>query len=124
MFNNGYVKSVQHLLTVGHMPSVQLADARVCCLAQLNRQACCGCRDDIVNLYIEAATNPSFNGTYNATAPNPVRMSELCSSLGQVLGRPSWLPVPEFALQVQNSMTSTKPPKENTETCAKLYYTS
>lgn len=58
------------------------------------------CRDDLVNLYIEALQNSSFNGTYNATAPNPVRMSELCSSLGRVLGRPSWLPVPEFALQV------------------------
>jgi len=58
------------------------------------------CRDDLVNLYIEALQNSSFKGTYNATAPNPVRMSELCSSLGRVLGRPSWLPVPEFALQV------------------------
>ncbi|KAL0042688.1 hypothetical protein WJX79_007833 [Trebouxia sp. C0005] len=56
-------------------------------------------RDDLVNLYIEALQNSSFKGTYNATAPNPVRMSELCSSLGRVLGRPSWLPVPEFALQ-------------------------
>lgn len=57
-------------------------------------------RDDLVDLYIEALQNSSFDGTYNATAPNPVRMSELCSSLGRVIGRPSWLPVPEFALQV------------------------
>ena len=58
------------------------------------------CRDDLVNLYIEAMQSDSFSGVYNATAPNPVRMSELCSSLGSVLGRPSWLPVPDFALQV------------------------
>ena len=58
------------------------------------------CRDDLVNLYIEAMQSESFSGVYNATAPNPVRMSELCSSLGSVLGRPSWLPVPDFALQV------------------------
>ena len=57
-------------------------------------------RDDLVNLYIEAMQSDSFSGVYNATAPNPVRMSELCSSLGSVLGRPSWLPVPDFALQV------------------------
>ena len=65
---------------------------------QLN--SLCLLRDDLVDLYIEALQNSSFNGTYNATAPNPVRMSELCSSLGRVIGRPSWLPVPEFALQV------------------------
>ena len=53
-----------------------------------------------MNLYIEAMQSDSFSGVYNATAPNPVRMSELCSSLGSVLGRPSWLPVPDFALQV------------------------
>jgi hypothetical protein len=26
-------------------------------------------------------------------------MSELCSSIGSIMGRPSWLPVPDFALQ-------------------------
>ncbi len=58
-------------------------------------------RDDLVNLYMLALTSPAFSGVYNATAPNPVRMAELCASLGNVLGRPSWLPVPEFALQVR-----------------------
>jgi NAD dependent epimerase/dehydratase family enzyme len=38
-------------------------------------------------------------GVLNATAPNPVRMSELCQTLGDVLNRPSWLPVPGFALE-------------------------
>ncbi|EIE27150.1 hypothetical protein COCSUDRAFT_11508, partial [Coccomyxa subellipsoidea C-169] len=56
-------------------------------------------RDDLVNMYIQALQDDSFSGVYNATAPNPVRMSELCSSLGGQLGRPSWLPVPDFALQ-------------------------
>ena len=58
------------------------------------------CRDDLVNLYLEAVKNDQYDGVYNATAPNPVRMAELCSSLGRTLGRPSWLPVPDFALQV------------------------
>ena len=57
------------------------------------------CRDDLVNMQLEALKNPEFRGVYNATAPNPVRMAELCASLGSVLGRPSWLPVPEFAIQ-------------------------
>eukprot|EP00884_Botryococcus_braunii_P001121 jgi/Botrbrau1/11009/Bobra.101_1s0007.1 len=56
-------------------------------------------RDDLVALYIEALKNPMLKGVYNGTAPNPVRMSELCASLGRALGRPSWLPVPSFALQ-------------------------
>ncbi len=56
-------------------------------------------RDDLVNLIIEALTSPKMEGIFNATAPNPVRMSELCHSLGEVLHRPSWLPVPSFALE-------------------------
>mmetsp|Transcript_1727 Transcript_1727/g.5018 ORF Transcript_1727/g.5018 Transcript_1727/m.5018 type:complete len:383 (-) Transcript_1727:630-1778(-) len=56
-------------------------------------------RDDLVSLIIEALTSDAYSGVYNGTAPNPVRMSELCSQLGTVLGRPSWLPVPDFALQ-------------------------
>ncbi|XP_058730108.1 epimerase family protein SDR39U1 homolog, chloroplastic [Vicia villosa] len=55
--------------------------------------------DDIVNLIYEALTNPSYKGVINGTAPNPVRFSELCEQLGHVLGRPSWLPVPDFALK-------------------------
>lgn len=38
-------------------------------------------------------------GVINGTAPNPVRLSELCDQLGKVMGRPSWLPVPDFALK-------------------------
>ncbi|KAE9616482.1 hypothetical protein Lal_00035100 [Lupinus albus] len=55
--------------------------------------------DDIVNLIYEALLNPSYKGVINGTAPNPVRLSELCEQLGHVLGRPSWLPVPDFALK-------------------------
>ena len=35
-------------------------------------------RDDMVNLILYALTHSEMQGTYNATAPNPVRMSELC----------------------------------------------
>ncbi|WCJ40890.1 NAD(P)-binding Rossmann-fold superfamily protein [Euphorbia peplus] len=55
--------------------------------------------DDIVNLIYEALLNPSYKGVINGTAPNPVRLSEMCDQLGHVLGRPSWLPVPDFALK-------------------------
>ncbi|MBE9201755.1 MULTISPECIES: TIGR01777 family oxidoreductase [unclassified Nodularia (in: cyanobacteria)] len=55
--------------------------------------------DDLVNLILQALTNPEMAGVYNATAPNPVRMAGLSQSLGQVMQRPSWLPVPGFALE-------------------------
>ncbi|KAK8463764.1 hypothetical protein PHAVU_011G038600 [Phaseolus vulgaris] len=55
--------------------------------------------DDIVNLIYEALSNPSYKGVINGTAPNPVRLAELCDQLGHVLARPSWLPVPDFALK-------------------------
>lgn len=56
-------------------------------------------RDDLVSLIIEAIKRPDMEGVLNATAPNPVRMSEFCQALGDVLHRPSWLPVPGFALE-------------------------
>lgn len=56
-------------------------------------------RDDLVNLIIEAVTRNDMEGVFNATAPNPVRMSEFCHALGEKLHRPSWLPVPSFALE-------------------------
>ncbi|XP_010905650.1 epimerase family protein SDR39U1 homolog, chloroplastic isoform X2 [Elaeis guineensis] len=55
--------------------------------------------DDLVNLICQSLTNPSYKGVINGTAPNPVRLSEMCDQLGQVIGRPSWLPVPDFAIK-------------------------
>jgi len=56
--------------------------------------------DDLVALIQQAINNPDYQGIYNATTPNPVPMSELCHTLGEVMNRPSWLPVPDFALQL------------------------
>ncbi|PZV09935.1 MAG: TIGR01777 family protein [Leptolyngbya sp.] len=56
-------------------------------------------REDVVNLIVQALTQPSMEGVFNATAPNPVRMAEFCNTLGQVMNRPSWLPVPAFAIE-------------------------
>ncbi|MDF5734820.1 MULTISPECIES: thylakoid membrane protein ThyD [unclassified Nostoc] len=55
--------------------------------------------DDLVNLIVQALTKPEIEGVYNATAPNPVRMADLSQTLGRVMNRPSWLPVPAFAIE-------------------------
>ncbi|CEJ47153.1 thylakoid membrane protein ThyD [Umezakia ovalisporum] len=55
--------------------------------------------DDLVSLIVEALANPAMEGVYNATAPHPVRMAQFSQILGQVMQRPSWLPVPGFALE-------------------------
>jgi uncharacterized protein (TIGR01777 family) len=57
-------------------------------------------REDLVDLILYALQNSQVQGVLNATAPNPVRMNELCQTLGEVLKRPSWLPVPSFALEL------------------------
>jgi len=39
-------------------------------------------------------------GPVNGTAPNPATMKDFSKALGEVLGRPSWLPAPEFLLRM------------------------
>lgn len=57
-------------------------------------------RDDLVDIILFALGNPSLKGSVNATAPHPVTMKEFCASLGKVMGRPSWAPVPAFMLRL------------------------
>ncbi len=56
-------------------------------------------RDDLVKMIIAAIEDPQMQGVYNATAPNPVTMADFAATLGTVMNRPSWLPVPNFALE-------------------------
>jgi uncharacterized protein (TIGR01777 family) len=56
-------------------------------------------RDDAVGIIMESLTNVKLEGPVNCVAPTPVRMREMCESLGETLGKPSWLPVPDFALR-------------------------
>ncbi|MGF2039537.1 MAG: thylakoid membrane protein ThyD [Nostoc sp. CmiVER01] len=55
--------------------------------------------DDLVSLILEALTKPEIEGVYNGTAPNPVTMADLSQTLGKAMNRPSWLPVPSFAIE-------------------------
>jgi uncharacterized protein (TIGR01777 family) len=44
--------------------------------------------------------NEEARGAINITAPNPVTNGELAKAIGKVMGRPSWIPVPGFALRM------------------------
>lgn len=56
--------------------------------------------DDVVGLIRFALENAAVSGPVNAVAPQQVDNATFCRALGRTLGRPSWLPVPGFALQL------------------------
>lgn len=56
--------------------------------------------EDEVNLIMLALENEQVRGPLNATAPAPVTNKEFSKALGNVMNRPSWLPVPAFALKI------------------------
>ena len=57
-------------------------------------------RHDLCRLVATALEDPSYQGIYNAVAPEPVRMVDFARTLGEVLGRPSLLPVPAPVLKM------------------------
>jgi len=56
--------------------------------------------DDVTGLTLHALQNEAVDGAVNVVAPGIVRLEEFCRVLGRVIGRPSWLPVPGFALRL------------------------
>jgi uncharacterized protein (TIGR01777 family) len=57
-------------------------------------------RDDVVGLIEWALSDSKVEGSVNAVAPSPVTMMEFSKTLGRVLHKPSWLPLPAFALKL------------------------
>ncbi len=53
--------------------------------------------DDVVGVYLLAIDGA--DGALNATAPNPVTNAAFTKALGEALHRPTFLPVPTFALR-------------------------
>ncbi len=56
--------------------------------------------EDLGRLIAAILRQPSYNGAINAASPHPVTMRKFCRQLGRALGRPSWIPVPAWALRL------------------------
>jgi uncharacterized protein (TIGR01777 family) len=57
--------------------------------------------DDLCDMYLQAMTDRTWQGAYNAVAPGPVTNAELTKEICKALNRPQWLPnVPAFSLKL------------------------
>jgi uncharacterized protein len=56
--------------------------------------------DDLVGLMMLALENEQARGPINGTAPEPQTNRDFAKTLGRVMGRPAWLPVPGFAMKL------------------------
>jgi uncharacterized protein len=56
--------------------------------------------DDVTGLIGFALAHPELRGPVNAVAPHAVRQRQFADALGHVLGRPTVLPTPRFALKL------------------------
>jgi len=55
---------------------------------------------DCIGLYELAIENQAAHGPINGVAPDVRREKDVASEIGRALGRPSWAPVPAFALRL------------------------
>jgi uncharacterized protein len=55
---------------------------------------------DLTSMIRFIIEHQELTGPINATAPESVTMRNFCNVLGDVMNRPSWLPVPEFILKI------------------------
>ena len=54
---------------------------------------------DAVGAYLLAVDSTEVSGPINLVSPNPVKAGEFAKALGKAMSRPSWMPVPGFAIK-------------------------
>jgi uncharacterized protein len=57
-------------------------------------------RQDWIAIAVKMITDPSMQGAYNATAPNPVTNCECTRTLARCLKRPAFIPLPAWLLKI------------------------
>ena len=57
--------------------------------------------DDVLSALYHLLLTESLSGPVNTVAPELVRQRDFAKILGRVLGKPSWLNVPRFALDIR-----------------------
>jgi len=57
-------------------------------------------RTDLIAIIDKLLESATLQGVFNASAPEPVTNSEFSKTLGQVLHRPTFIPIPEFVLKI------------------------
>ena len=55
---------------------------------------------DAVGGYLQALENRSLSGPVNLVAPESVRVLDFTKLLGDIMGRPAWMPVPSAVLRL------------------------
>lgn len=56
--------------------------------------------DDVVGVIRYCIENESMSGVYNVCSPNPLPQKDFAKVIGKVMGRPSFIPAPAFALKL------------------------
>lgn len=56
--------------------------------------------DDLVRIYVACVEDRNIQGPVNAVAPEPVSNQVFADTLGKVIGRPTFIPTPAFAVRL------------------------
>ncbi len=56
-------------------------------------------RADLVEVICRAVADESLNGPINVVAPEAITMKEFCVTIGRVMGKPCWAPVPALLVR-------------------------
>ena len=76
---------------------------------------------DVIDMYLFAIENDSFEGVYNMVAPNPVTNKQLTQAIARQLHKPLWTPnVPAFILKLLMGEMSTIALASTKVSCKKI----